>query len=55
MSLEKLLVEADVLYAFYSCVSLDFYNFVDQQERISVRQNFSNLPDVKNRVGAELD
>ena len=54
MPLEELLVEADVLYAFDSCVSFDFDYLVHEQERISVRQYLGNLPNIQKGIGTEF-
>lgn len=54
MTLEKLLVECDVFYSFYIGITFDFNNAVNQQERISMRQDFRDLPYVQDGIGTVL-
>ncbi|MBA7708911.1 hypothetical protein ES703_117816 [subsurface metagenome] len=52
MSLEELLIEADVFDCFYAFIAFDFDHFIDEKEWKSVRQDFCDLPNIKDCIGS---
>ena len=54
MSLEKLLIEGYVFYAFYEAVTFKFDYLVNKQKRVAVREYFGYCADIEQCIGAEF-